>query len=249
MPRKTEQRAKAGADEPRTLGALTALPRSFYERPILQVTRGLMGCLLVHERERERLVGRIVEAEAYGGLVDAASHSFRGPTPRCRSMFGPRGHAYVYRIYGIHHCMNVAAGDPELAGAILLRAVEPIEGLKSMRERRAGRKPRELCRGPGRLSAAYGLDTAADGLPLSRGSGLWISPGPAIRGIRWTPRIGLGNNDAAHWLWRCVDPDSKYASPTPQRWPRAARPRPAAARRDPRLQQGAGRARVGAQAS
>ena len=82
---------------------LYALPRKFYERPILQVTRALMGCLLVHERGSEVLVGRIVEAEAYGGLVDPASHSFRGLTPRCRSMFGPRGHAYVYRIYGIHH--------------------------------------------------------------------------------------------------------------------------------------------------
>ena len=202
---------------------LYALPRKFYERPILQVTRALMGCLLVHERGSEVLVGRIVEAEAYGGLVDPASHSFRGLTPRCRSMFGPRGHAYVYRIYGIHHCMNVAAGDAQLAGAVLLRAVEPLDGLKSMRARRTGRKTLDLCRGPGRLSAAYGIDASSDGRPLSRDSGLWIAPGPSLRGIRWTPRIGLGDNPAAAWLWRCVDPRSKYASPTPRRWPWASR--------------------------
>ncbi len=210
--------------------ALEALPPAFYERPILQVTRALLGCRLVRDHAGRRLVGRIVEAEAYGGLVDPASHSFRGTTPRCRSMFGPRGHSYVYRIYGIHHCMNIAAGDPELAGAVLLRAVEPVEGLAAMRERRAGREDLELCRGPGRLCAAYGLDLSCDGLPLSRRSGLWIAASPRLRGVRWTPRVGLGANPAASWLWRCVDPGSKYATPTPRRWPSTPRPQPALSR-------------------
>lgn len=188
-----------------------------------------MGCLLVRRRGTELLVGRIVEAEAYAGLVDPASHSFRGPTPRCRSMFGPRGHSYVYKIYGIHHCMNVAAGDPKLAGAVLLRAVEPLAGMAAMRESRAGRGATELCRGPGRLCAAYGIDASSDALPLSPPAGLWIAAGPRLRGVRWTPRVGLGSGPAASWLWRCVDPDSRYASPTPRRWPRAPRaaPRPA----------------------
>lgn len=248
MTRKAERSANPRVVRPRANATLRPLPRGFYERSILQVTRGLMGCLLVDARGEERLVGRIVEAEAYGGLVDPASHSFRGPTPRCRSMFGPRGHAYVYKIYGIHHCMNVAAGEAELAGAILLRAVEALEGLQTMGDRRAGRSERELCRGPGKLSAAYGLDTSADGLPLLRSSGLWIAQGPLLRGVRWTPRIGLGDNGAAHWLWRCVDPNSEYASPTPRRWPQAARPRPAAVPRNLLPRQRAENTRAGAQA-
>ncbi|MFP8877174.1 MAG: DNA-3-methyladenine glycosylase [Myxococcota bacterium] len=206
---------------------LEALTPEFYERPILRVARALLGCLLIRDFAGRRLAGRIVEVEAYGGLVDPASHSFRGLTPRCRSMFGPRGHSYVYRIYGIHHCMNIAAGNSRLAGAILLRAVEPIEGLASMRKRRSGRGDLELCRGPGRLCAAYGLDLSCDGIPLSQPSGLWIAASPPLRGVRWTPRIGLGANPSAPWLWRCVAPNSKYATPTPRRWPSAPRPQPA----------------------
>jgi len=202
------------------------LEREFFARPILQVTRALLGCLLVRASDEELLIGRIVEAEAYAGLVDPASHSFRGPTPRCRSMFGARGHAYVYQIYGLHLCTNVTAGNPQLAGAILLRAVEALEGLEAMRARRAGCRDTELCRGPGRLSAAYGIERAGDGKALSRRSGLWIAPGPPVRGVRWTPRVGLGTNAAAGWLWRCLDPESRSASPTPRRWPTAARARP-----------------------
>jgi DNA-3-methyladenine glycosylase len=219
---------------------LAPLPEAFYARPVLDLTRALLGCLLVRRRGGALLIGRIVETEAYAGHLDPASHAYRGETQRNRSMFGPPAHGYVYFTYGNHFCLNVTARRNHTAAAVLLRAVEPTLGVPAMRRLRAaatssparaeqllaGAADDELCRGPGRLTAAFAVDDRLDGHPLTRGRALWIARGTPPRAVAWTPRIGLGENPAAPWLWRCVDARSDAVSAIPRRWPRASRATP-----------------------
>jgi DNA-3-methyladenine glycosylase len=142
---------------------LTALTRGFFARSVHELAPELVGCTLLVDG----VGGRIVEVEAYAP-DDAASHSFRGPTPRNRAMFGPSGHAYVYRSYGVHWCLNLVCGGEGRAEAVLLRALEPTSGVERMRERRKLDSERLLCAGPGRLCQALGVTAAHDGLPLDR---------------------------------------------------------------------------------
>lgn len=169
------------------------LPRRFYARPVLVVARALLGRVLVHEGPGGRTSGRIVEVEAYRGADDPASHAFRGETARNRVMFGPPGHAYVYFTYGMHHCVNVVTGTPGAAGAVLIRALEPLEGIELMRRRRGVRELERLARGPGCVTRALGLDRRHDGLDLTRGP-LAVETGPPARGghpVARGPRIGI----------------------------------------------------------
>ncbi|HKQ59000.1 MAG TPA: DNA-3-methyladenine glycosylase, partial [Candidatus Eisenbacteria bacterium] len=178
------------------------LPRAFYARPATTVARALLGRLLVRDAGRVRLVGRIVEVEAYGGARDPASHAFRGETPRNRTMFGPPGHAYVYFTYGMHHCLNVVTGSSGRAGAVLIRAVEPIAGIAAMTRRR-GPVPRErLARGPGCVALAFGLTRADDGTDLTLGP-LWLADRPARRqGRPVAVSVRIGITRAASRPWR-----------------------------------------------
>jgi DNA-3-methyladenine glycosylase len=196
------------------------LPRAFFARPTETVARELLGCALWSDADGLVAGGRIVEVEAYLGVDDPASHAGRGPTPRSAIMFGSPGVAYVYFIYGMHHCVNAVTEPAGRAGAVLLRALEPIAGLEVMACRSPGiRRPDDLCRGPGRLCRALGVDLAWCGLPLSgrraRASGaarrLWIAAevGPPAR-IVATPRIGVRR--AADRLLRFVDVDSPCLS-------------------------------------
>lgn len=151
------------------------LPRSFYERPCLEVASDLVGAYLVRRLANgTRLVGRLVEVEAYlGDGSDPASHSHRGQTPRNHSMFGPPGRLYAYRIYGVHVCMNLVCEPPGKSAAVLLRALEPVEGTPRMRRNRGlGPDQSELliARGPGRLTQAMGLGMEFDGASALRGA-------------------------------------------------------------------------------
>jgi DNA-3-methyladenine glycosylase len=173
------------------------LPRSFYLDPPDVVARNLLGKVLVRRSEGRRLAGRIVEVEAYCGLDDPASHSFIGKTDRNAVLFGPPGFAYVYFIYGMHYCLNFSCEPAGQPGGVLLRALEPLEGLTTMARLRgssADANPRLLTSGPGRLSEALGIDrTGHNGLDVtSRRSGLWVEddgfPRPQIEARQ---RVGI----------------------------------------------------------
>ena len=182
------------------------LPRAFYERPSVTLARALLGKVLVSELGGTRTAGRIVEAEAYRP-DDPASHSFRGPTPGNLSMFGPPGRVYVYVSHGIHHCMNAVARS---GSAVLLRALEPVEGLEDMATRRRLDDPRLLCAGPGRLCQALGITREQDGHDLTSPGGLWIADGPPPRRILRSTRIGI--SQAVERPWRFVEEGSRFAS-------------------------------------
>ncbi len=176
---------------------MAVLSRRFYARPALAVAADLIGTRLVHRSPFGTLGGVIVEVEAYGGAEDAASHAKNGPTPRNRSMFGPPGHAYVYFIYGMHHCLNVVTGREGEGAAVLLRAIAPSLGGALWRGRRSDLPVGREASGPGRLARALGLTRAHDGLDLldspliirpRRGEEPPLSSGPRI-GIRLAREI------------------------------------------------------------
>jgi DNA-3-methyladenine glycosylase len=192
---------------------LRPLPRSFYARPVLQVARSAIGKILVHESPEGRLSGRIVEAEAYRGPQDRAAHSFGGRrTARTEVMFGPPGHAYVFFVYGMHWHFNLvttAVGAPE---AVLIRAVEPLEGIELMATRR-GLPPgrRELTNGPGKLCRAFGIDARLYGADLTRRV-VYLADGANPKVAR-SKRIGV--DYAGAWAdkpWRFYDPTSPFVS-------------------------------------
>lgn len=182
------------------------LDRSFYARPTLEVAPELLGKQLVRCREGRRAVGRIVEVEAYLGVGDMASHARRGPTRRNQVMFGPAGHLYVYLIYGYHNCMNVVCEVPGTAGAVLVRALEPVAGIEGGTN------------GPARLCAVLGIDRSLSGIDLTTGDLLWLEdsggPPPPIKQSR---RIGV--EYAGEWAarpWRFYVPGNRWVSRAPR---------------------------------
>src|ERR1700689_2350342 len=143
------------------------LRRAFYSRPTAEVARDLLGKILVHDDT----AGMIVETEGYPGRDDLASHSAVGITERTRVIFGPPGHAYVYLSYGMHECLNIVAEPDGKAGCVLIRALEPIEGLDIMRARRPkARTDRDLTSGPGKLTRALAITRTHNGVDLTRGT-------------------------------------------------------------------------------
>jgi len=178
------------------------LPRRFYRRHPTEVAPELLNKLLVRDDGR---AGRIVEVEAYAGDQDPAAHSFRGMTARTASMFGECGHLYVYFTYGMHWGSNAVCGEVGQGWGVLLRALEPVQGLDLIREARpAIRRDRELASGPGRLSQAMGIDKALDGADLVRNDrGIRIvsdgmpPPDHPVAG----PRIGIRRAVDFPWRW------------------------------------------------
>ena len=183
-----------------------ALPRRLYLQPTLRVARALLGKTLVHDGPEGRTAGRIVEVEAYRGPADRAAHSSGGRrTPRNEVMYGPPGYAYVYFIYGMYFCMNVVCQPAGVPEAVLLRALEPLEGVELMRRQRELAEGPEwrLCRGPGALCRALGIGRAENGADLVRGPLRIVDapPVPAARVAR-TARIGVayaGADAARPW--------------------------------------------------
>jgi DNA-3-methyladenine glycosylase len=164
------------------------LRRAFYNRPTVDVARDLLGKVLAHDN----VSGLIVETEAYPGGDDLASHSAAGITDRTRVIFGPPGHAYVYLSYGMHECFNIVVGPAGTPGCVLIRALEPLAGLATMRSRRPrATSDRDLANGPGKLTQALAITRAQYGADLTRGP-LTVREGPPRRiEIAVSLRIGL----------------------------------------------------------
>lgn len=194
------------------------LDRSFYARDVVTLARDLLGRVLVRQWESRRLSGVIVETEAYRGADDAGSHAYRGQTARNRSMFGPPGHAYVYRIYGIHHCLNLVGEGDGKPGAVLIRALRPLEGREEM-VRRRGRPASEAANGPGKLCQAMAIDLALDGSDLCDGATLWVEEGLPVSDsqVLVGPRVGLGADELARQRpWRfAVQGETGVSGPRP----------------------------------
>jgi DNA-3-methyladenine glycosylase len=180
------------------------LHRPFFARDARSLAIDLIGRRLHSSTQGVNTAGVIVETEAYLGVIDRAAHTFGGRrTPRNASMWGPPGHAYVYFTYGLHHCVNIVAGSPGEPVAVLIRALEPVEGLDVMRRRRSVRLRRAgsladtlLCSGPARLCEALGIDRSLDGVDLCGQGPLWIEAGgvdrPCAGSLRRGPRVGVG---------------------------------------------------------
>ncbi len=145
------------------------LQKEFYARDTVKVAKELLGKYMVSFSEQGITVGKVVETEAYLGKTDPACHSARGKTSKNEVMFGPAGRAYVYIIYGIHYCFNVTTGDLNTPAAVLIRALEPIEGIEIMERRRGCKKITELCSGPGKLTTAMGISMNENGKSLVSG--------------------------------------------------------------------------------
>jgi DNA-3-methyladenine glycosylase len=184
------------------------LPRGFYARDAVTVARDLLGKILVHGEAE----GIIVETEAYLGGDDLAAHSAAGLTNRTRVIFGPPGHAYVYLSYGMHECLNIVTGPEGTAGCVLIRALEPLGGLETMRRRRrAARKDRDLTSGPGKLTQAMGITRAHYGADLTRGSLTVHAPGVEREiDIEVTPRIGISKCE--DWPLRFLIRGNRFVS-------------------------------------
>ncbi len=180
------------------------LPRAFYDRPALVVARETLGMTLVREGPRGRQAGRIVEVEAYDGPEDAASHARSGPGGRAAVMFGPAGFAYVYLIYGIHHCLNLVTGPEGYPAAVLIRALEPLTGIA------------ERTNGPGLLCRALDIDRRLNGADLT-GDTLYLEDhGLAVRDedVVERPRIGI-KFAGEPWIsqpWRFYERGNRWVS-------------------------------------
>ena len=181
--------------------------RAFYNRPVLEVARDLIGCVVEHED----CAGVIVETEAYHDS-EPASHAFIGLTPRTRVLFGPPGVAYVYRSYGIHALLNAVTEPEGVGAAVLFRALEPLSGIDTMRARRGVSVERELCSGPGKLTQALGIGLEYNGTDLVRGP-IRIAPRPRAwreTHVAVSPRIGI--TKAAELPWRFCASGSRFLS-------------------------------------
>ncbi len=196
-----------------TLRAAT-LPVSFFSRPADVVAPELMGMMVISSVGSRLTAGRIVETEAYLGADDPASHGYRGRrNERNAALFGPPGTWYVYRSYGLHWCANLVCGPEGNGGAVLLRALEPVRGLETMRSRRGGVEDRHLCSGPGKLCQALGITRELDGSAMARSPVVAVPGGAEALPVRVTPRVGL--TKAAEWPLRYLAAGSSYVSRGP----------------------------------
>lgn len=207
------------------LGAV--LPREFYERPVLEVARDCVGMTLTHRTPEGIASGRIVETEAYRGPEDLAAHSAGGRrTRRTEVMFGRAGHAYMFLLYGMHWAFNLVAGLEGEPHAVLIRAIEPIEGLELMSKRRGmDASRRDLTNGPGKVCAALGLTSSAYGMDLCQRADPGVSVADIELYLTWGPPRAVGRSPrinvdyAGAWaarLWRFFERENRYVSVAPR---------------------------------
>jgi DNA-3-methyladenine glycosylase len=194
------------------------LGEDFYARSVHDVARDLIGCVVRHGET----AGRIVETESYH-MEEPACHAFAGVTERTRTLFGPPGHAYVYFSYGIHSLLNAVAEEEGVGAAVLIRALEPVDGLETMRERR-GVRDEELCSGPGKLTQALGIGLSLNGSSLMDGPIALLAREPGAREPRIVAGERVGITKAVELPWRFCDADSAHVS---RPWPAAMRARAA----------------------
>lgn len=173
--------------------------REAYEGNPVETARKLIGAVLVHETAEGVIKGRITEAEAYGGFYeghpDDGAHSYKGCTSRTKALFGEPGHAYIYLIYGMYCCMNIVCDAPGVAGGVLLRAVEPVEGLSLIQKHRGKARGKLLSVGPGRLTLAMGIDRSLYGTDLVTGP-LYVEDGDGYVEVEISKRKNI---DYARW--------------------------------------------------
>ena len=186
---------------------MQALPPEFYSRPVLAIARELIGCTVAHEGA----AGVIVETEAYHES-EPACHAFVGLTPRTRTIFGPPGRAYVYLSYGIHTMLNAVCEPEGVGAAVLIRALEPLEGIELMRARRGLDRVQDLCSGPGKLTQALAVELACNGTDLNSGPVAIAPRPPAWRDVPivFGPRIGI--TKAVELPWRFCVAGSRFLS-------------------------------------
>ncbi|HWG26817.1 DNA-3-methyladenine glycosylase [Actinospica sp.] len=183
------------------------MKRGFYDRPVLEVARDLIGCVVTHED----CSGVIVETEAYHDS-EPACHAFVGLTPRTETLFGPPGRAYVYRSYGVHALLNAVCEPEGVGAAVLIRALEPVTGLDHMRERRGLDAVRQLCSGPGKLTQALGIELSDNGSDLLCGP-VAFSPRPwAWRDVEISIDRRIGITRAVELPWRFCATGSRFLS-------------------------------------
>ena len=189
------------------------IPREFYNRNTIDVAKDLLGKILVRVVDRKTLSGVIVETEAYRSTDDPASHSYRGKTDRNSVMFGEVGHAYVYFTYGNHYCLNIVAKeDSTPAGAVLIRAIEPVEGIKLMQRLRKTNDLYNLMSGPGKLTKALNVTKKQNGVDVTKKGEMYILNGKDVSdsSIIATSRIGI--RVALDKQWRFLIADNKFVS-------------------------------------
>jgi DNA-3-methyladenine glycosylase len=186
------------------------LPRSFYDRPTLDVAVDIIGKHIVYHSPQGKLSARIVEIEAYVGEGDPACHAARGQTTRNAVMFGQPGFTYVYFIYGMYHCLNFVTEPQGQAAALLLRAAEPIDGTEIMGQRYPDKRQHQLLSGPGKFCRAFGLTREHNGLDLTKSVIYLEDSGEEATKIVTSPRVGI--NNGTEKLWRFYDANSSAVS-------------------------------------
>lgn len=189
------------------------ITRDFFQRDTLTVAEELCGCRLESTVDGVKTAGIIVETEAYLGPKDKAAHSYKGRTERVRALYGPKGCAYIYLIYGMYWCLNLSAGPGDAPECVLLRALEPTEGIEAMKTRRGTENVRNLCSGPGKLTGALGITGALYGADLCGGSALTLFPGEKPVEVARSKRIGVDYaEEAKDFLYRFTVAGSSFLS-------------------------------------
>ncbi|MBI3859698.1 MAG: DNA-3-methyladenine glycosylase [Thaumarchaeota archaeon] len=189
---------------------LSRLGRRFFQRYTPEVARGLLGVKLVRVLGKARLSGIIVETEAYRGWRDPASHAYRGITERSRVMFGRPGHAYVYFIYGFHNCLNLTTEPEGVPGAVLIRALEPSEGVETMMKNRKAIATADISSGPGKLTQALSIDRALNGEDVVTSERLFLERGRKVERAGVSSRVGVKRGK--RFKWRFFDAESSHVS-------------------------------------